>query len=130
MDFLSIGNDKIPIKIALTDGEKAKGLMHKSWPPPAMAFPFDRPLYRSFWMKNTICPLDILFCLNNSIVDIKQGHPLSLEQICSQSICDLVVELPKGYVKKLGIRIGSSVKLGWSLETLAKRFDLTLAKLT
>ena len=63
-----------------------------------MLFIWKREDYRSFWMKNTSIPLDIIF-LNKKykIVDISyNAKPFSLKPIFSKKKAKYVLELNKG----------------------------------
>jgi len=117
-DTIYIGEHSFPTLVAITTDEQAKGLMHKQWPPPVMAFPYARAGVRKFWMKNTISPLDIIFCRDNKIVDICYGEPLSLAEVGPNELCDLVVEFPHGTVKQCGFRIGDTIKMSCSDKTI------------
>ena len=128
MNIIKIGNIKLHTLIAYTEEEQARGLMWKKWPPPVMSFIYDTPGIKKFWMKNTISPLDIVFCKDNKVIAIKSGEPNSLDLIGPNKKSDLVVELPKGTVKKLGIKVGQAVTLTYSLETLAQKFICKLAQ--
>ena len=51
------------VQVAATPDEQERGLMfYKSLgPDQGMIFPYDPPQDISFWMKNTLIPLDIIF---------------------------------------------------------------------
>jgi len=54
---------RIQLELALTSKEKHAGLMFRDSLPAdrGMLFPFDRDGISSFWMKNTLIPLDIVW---------------------------------------------------------------------
>ena len=69
--------------------------------------------YRSFWMKNTSIPLDIIF-FNKiyEIIDIfYNAKPYSLNIISSKKKAKYVLELKKGTSKKLDIIIGDKIDI-------------------
>src|SRR5689334_20160573 len=105
---------------AITDDEQIVGLMYRQWPPPVMFFPYKKADIRKFWMKNTISPLDIIFCLGHKIIDIKSGSPHSTTMIGPNEPVDLVIEFPKGTAEKYGFSKGSIVSVKYSAETAAK----------
>ncbi|MFA5758037.1 MAG: DUF192 domain-containing protein [Clostridia bacterium] len=108
---ISINGMVFQTVIAETEQEQQYGLMWKEWPPPIMSFPYSQASYHKFWMKNTISPLDIVFCRSGSVVGVFKGTPLSTELIGPNEPSDLVVEFPAGYADKYGIVIGSNVGL-------------------
>lgn len=108
---VTIGNNKFKAIFARTPEDHEAGLMRAPWPPPVMCFLFDKAGVRKFWMRDTPSPLDILFCSNGRIIDILYGEPMSEELIGSNSPCDLVIEMPYGYVDKYGISLKDSIKL-------------------
>lgn len=106
--------------VAVTAAEQSRGLMFAEWPPPVMCFPYKRAEVRKFWMKNTISPLDIIFCNDQRVVGIYRGEPLSNAMIGPNEPTDLVIELPAGTVEEHGIRVGQPVSLSCSPDTAAR----------
>jgi uncharacterized membrane protein (UPF0127 family) len=105
-------NGKIySVNVALTEEEQSKGLMYKKAPVENMAFLYSLAKVNYFWMKNTIAPLDIVFCMNNKIIDIKRGEPLSLESIGPNTETDLVLEFNVNFTDRERIKIGDDVFL-------------------
>lgn len=126
MDWVIFDSHKLPVKIALTEEEQVKGLMWQTDPQP-MAFPSElRP--KKFWMMNCPVPLDIIFCANNKVIDIKKGQPYSVETVGPDSPSDLVVELAGGMVDKLGIKIGTKIELCYSITSLARSYSNFLSQ--
>lgn len=120
-DKIIIGKYSFNTIIAITEDDHINGLMYKKWPPPIMSFPYNKAEVRKFWMRNTISPLDILFCFSGKVVDICLGKPLSLELLGPDQPTDLVIELPKGTVSKCSICVGDSVDLKYSVGTLGRK---------
>lgn len=108
---LIINNNKFSTLLAISDIEQQIGLMHRKELPPSMSFIYGSPRVNKFWMKSTYLPLDIIFCCNGKIVDIHKGEPLSTKLIGSNSLSDLVVELPYGTCNKLGFKPGDEVSI-------------------
>lgn len=126
METLIINNNIYKVVVAASKEEQQQGLMNVNWPPPIMVFPYSNSKIRNFWMKNTYCPLDIVYCNNNKIVDIKHGTPLSLKTISSSHPSDLVIEFPFGFCKQNNIQKLMDVNLLLSLKSLAKLYVKTL----
>jgi uncharacterized membrane protein (UPF0127 family) len=119
-DVIHIGGHEFQTLVAVTPEEQERGLMFQKWPPPVMTFPYYKSAIRKFWMKNTLSPLDIVFCNNNRVVSICYGEPMSTRQIGPDIPVDLVIELPHGTVGKCGICVGDEVKTKYSQNTIAK----------
>ena len=91
--------------------EQAKGLMYRKeplGPNTAGLFIYDKPEMRSFWMKNTYIPLDIVFLdENGEIVGIHlNAKPESEESIESPAPAQYVIELDAGQASALALRVG------------------------
>ncbi len=77
-----------------------------------MIFPFDAPRVASFWMKNTLIPLDMIFIrADGSIANIEANTvPLSLEPVYSDGPVAAVLEIAGGRSAELGIKAGDKVE--------------------
>jgi uncharacterized protein len=80
-------------------------------PDRGMIFPFDPPRDASFWMKNTLIPLDMVFVrADGSIANIAADTvPLSLEPMTSDGPVKAVLEIAGGRAAELGIKPGDKV---------------------
>jgi len=101
------------VEVARTAEEQAQGLMNRQslGPDRGMIFPMDPPRDASFWMKNTLIPLDLIFVrADGTIARIEENAvPLSLEPIMSMEPVGAVLELAGGRSAELGIRTGDRV---------------------
>jgi uncharacterized protein len=120
MDYIKIGEHIFPTLLAITYAEQEQGLMGRQWPPPVMTFVYGRPCQNKFWMKDTISPLEILFCLNGKITYIYNGIPHSLSVMGSDDPSDLVIELPAGTCSAYNIGVGDSIYPQFSDENKMK----------
>ena len=106
---------QIDIEIADDMVERAVGLMYRDEMKEnqGMFFIFPRQEYQSFWMKNTVLPLDILFVnKKNEIVTIhKNTTPFSEESYPSTAPAVYVIEVNAGYTDTHGIEQGD--KISW-----------------
>lgn len=107
---------RFTVEVARTVEQQARGLMYRQelGPDEGMLFPFDPPRPASFWMKNTLIPLDMLFVrADGTIARIAANTvPLSLEQVAVSEPVAAVLELPGGRSAALGIRPGDRVTWG------------------
>jgi uncharacterized protein len=106
--------EKLTIEIADNEAETTQGLMYRRTMPDScgMVFIFADSQPRSFWMKNTYLPLDILYLdESKKIVTIQANRtPFSEEQIPSFENAKYVLEVNAGYCKRKGIEKGDVVK--------------------
>ncbi|MCF2515478.1 DUF192 domain-containing protein [Sphingomonas sp. G124] len=115
---ISSGNreHRFTVEVARTPGEQQTGLMNRASlsPDRGMIFPFDAPQYASFWMKNTLIPLDMIFVrADGTIANIEANTvPLSLQPVYSNEPVMAVLEIAGGRTLELGIKAGDKVK--WS----------------
>lgn len=119
-DIVFINGLKFNTLVASTLEEQMVGLMWKKWPPPIMVFPYKDAGIHKFWMKNTISPLDIVFCRNNKIIGIYAGEPLSTAQVGPDAPVDLVIEFPRGTMSMYGIKAGDIVEFRPGLERISR----------
>jgi uncharacterized membrane protein (UPF0127 family) len=76
-----------------------------------MIFPMEPPRLASFWMKNTVIPLDIVFIgVDRRILNVAANTvPYSEAPIPSAGKVSAVLELNAGRAAALGIGAGDSV---------------------
>lgn len=126
MDRIVLGENTVDTLVAITEDDHITGLMYKRWPPPVMTFPYNKAEVRKFWMRNTISPLDIIFCRAGKVIAICEGQPLSLDYIGPDEPTDLVVELPRGLARTLKLAVGQDVYLRSSIKTVAAMYEYNL----
>lgn len=104
------------VEVAQSDRQQAIGLMFRKRVAPdgGMIFPFGSPRPASFWMKNTLVPLDMLFIRANGTIAFIAANtrPLSLDPVGVDEPVSAVLELAGGRAAALGIREGD--KVSWS----------------
>jgi uncharacterized membrane protein (UPF0127 family) len=107
------GPHSFSVEVAADDESREKGLMYRKTmaPDAGMLFDFHTPQLVSFWMENTILPLDMLFVrADGTIARIKaNATPYSRENIPSGEPVQLVIELNAGRAAALGITEGAKV---------------------
>jgi hypothetical protein len=105
---------RFTVEVARTPEEQAMGLMYRNSlaPDRGMIFPFDSPRPASFWMRNTLIPLDMIFVRQDgSIANIAANTvPYSEEPVTSDGPVAAVLEIPGGRAAELGIKPGDTVK--------------------
>ncbi len=107
------GTHKFTVEVARTPEQQAQGLMHRQElaPDRGMLFPYDPPQAASFWMKNTLIPLDLVFIRPDGTISSVSANtvPLSLDPIPSLEPVSAVLEIPGGRAAELGIQAGDKV---------------------
>jgi uncharacterized protein len=100
------------VEVVDTPYDRARGLMFRKELPDkhGMLFVFEEEAMRSFWMRNTYVPLDIIFInAQREIVNIGEGVPLSEAHVPSIAPAKFVLELEKGTAERLDIKAGDKV---------------------
>ncbi len=108
------GQTRFTVEVADEPSERSRGLMHR----PSMAtsagmlFVYDRPQFVSFWMRNTLIPLDMIFL--DEAGRVKRIHenavPLDETGIEGGEGIQYVLEINGGLAARLGITTGSELR--------------------
>lgn len=110
----------LSVELALTDAEKAQGLMFRESMPrdAGMVFPFDGLEIRPFWMKNCHFPLDLVYATKDgTIVEVIKAlppcppDPAPCPNHVPKAKSDTVVEVNAGVADATGAVVGA--KLRW-----------------
>lgn len=113
--YVKIGNATVSVELAITPEEKAKGLMHREYlaEDKGMLFIFEDEKTPSFWMKNTLLPLDMVFInSDNKIVDILIAEPCKKDpckNYTPKADAKYVLEINAGFSEKHNAKIGDEV---------------------
>ena len=103
------------VEIAKTNEEQTKGLMHRLdlKKNGGMLFLFDTEKKASFWMKDTLIALDIIFINKNGSINKIHNNtrPQSLKRIKSKGEVLAVLEINAGEAKKNNIGYRSFIDL-------------------
>ena len=109
------GPVRVALEIVADDASRSRGLMYRNHLDEGhgMLFIFDDESDRSFWMKNTLIPLDMIFIGGDGkIVGIKANTtPLSLAPQSVGKASKWVIEVAGGYTGRAGIATGDKVEL-------------------
>lgn len=109
---------KVGVEVVDTEADRARGLMFRETlaPSQGMLFLFEKRGVHSFWMKNTLIPLDILWLdSRGTIVSIAHAAPPCRVEPCPHYSPDAeacaVVEVISGFATQHGVKVGDSVKI-------------------
>ena len=101
------------VELALTPKEQQKGLMFREEMPEmhGMLFVFGSEFTRSFWMKNTLIPLDIIFIERDGRIQHvhSMAKPLDESAVSSGAPSYAVLEINGGLANKLDIKPGDYI---------------------
>jgi uncharacterized protein len=117
-EVVTIETDNGPVRInaeiADDEQERNRGLMFRQSlaDDHGMLFIFQEPEMASFWMRNTIISLDIIFIgVDGRILNIADHTtPYSEDSIPAVGMTQAVLELRAGRAEELGIRPGDRVR--------------------
>jgi uncharacterized protein len=115
---VTLAGHRFSVELATTDTEREHGLMKRKHMAAAhgMLFVYPDAQPRSFWMKDTLIPLDILFFdARRRLINVSADTPPCKTARCptyaSTAPARYVLELNAGTVKRLDIKIGERFKL-------------------
>jgi uncharacterized membrane protein (UPF0127 family) len=104
---------RFTVEIARTREQQQHGMMFRTGlaPDRGMIFPSDPPQNVSFWMKNTLIPLDIIFVrADGTIARITTAVPRSETPVPSGEPIVAVLEIAGGRAAELRIKEGDRVE--------------------
>lgn len=115
--WVTIGRARIATEVARTPEAKARGLGGRdglAWDH-GMLFPYRRPDFLAFWMKDMRFSIDIVWIRDGRIVDIAHRVPFDPggpgPTVRPRELADAVLEVPAGYAQAHGWRRGDAVEV-------------------
>jgi uncharacterized protein len=109
------GNPRVEVELARSDREKERGLMYRTGMPEdaGMLFSWSENAPRTFWMRNTCIPLDMLFIDKDGFVVgvLEQVPTLNDEPRAVPCPAAHVLELNAGWARAHGIRSSQRVRI-------------------
>ncbi len=114
--LVDVGTGRVAFRVELarTPAEHEIGLMFRKHldPDAGMLFLFERPSLQTFWMKNTLIPLDMIFIgADRRVVGIvEKAEPQTLTARRVNEPSQYVLEIGGGLAAERGIRAGQQVE--------------------
>ncbi|MDR0965005.1 MAG: DUF192 domain-containing protein [Myxococcales bacterium] len=106
---------EVSVEIASNDEDRTRGLMFRRAMPQmaGMIFVFEDEEQRSFWMRNTYLPLDMIFAKADGTIlgIVENAEPLTLTSRAVQGASKFVLELNAGFCARQGIGAGDKLEL-------------------
>ncbi len=116
---MRIGNRTYQLEIADSQLEQQHGLMNRTslLSDHGMYFQFSDAQERTFWMKDTLIPLDLIWVQDGRVVNLttdvqpEQTTPMKdLKLYNSGAPVDAVIELNAGQIAENGLKIGDTIQ--------------------
>lgn len=108
------GSARFNVEVADDEEERGRGLMFREHlgSYSGMLFVYEQPSTASFWMKNTLIPLDMVFLDQNGVVQHvhENAVPGDLTSIFGGDEILAVLEVNGGLTRKLGITVGAEMR--------------------
>ena len=108
------GMARFGVEVADDPAERAKGLMNRESlaTSAGMLFVYQLPQHATFWMKNTLIPLDMVFIDPTGMVTNihENAVPLDTTGIDGGAGVAAVLEINGGLARRLGITAGSQIR--------------------
>jgi uncharacterized membrane protein (UPF0127 family) len=122
---LTIGSNTVQLQLALTDSERAQGLMYRDSMPHdhGMLFLFNEPGPRSFWMRNTRIPLDLAyFDADGRLLEVHALYPYDENGVASRSDqVQIVVEMNRGWFARNQMQAAAKIDLDALAQAVKRR---------
>jgi uncharacterized membrane protein (UPF0127 family) len=111
---MSIGGESFNLEIAYRPEDQETGLMHRRSMSDdhgmIFVFPAERDL--TFWMKDTLIPLDIIYLdRGGRVVSVKHMKPLDKTGVPSDGPAMYAIELNAGAATRAGVKSGDVLKV-------------------
>jgi uncharacterized protein len=115
--IVAAGTENLILEVAETPEKWEQGLSNRKElaENEGMVFIFDKPDRYSFWMKDTLIPLDIIWLYQGDVTEIATLPATTSGQTPATHIpakpADHVIEIPAGRAQALGIKQGTHLEL-------------------
>ncbi len=108
------GTARFRVAVADDPRERGKGLMNVSRMPPSkgMLFLYEEPQHATFWMKNTLIPLDMIFMDETGKITRIHENAVPMDETVIDGGKDVraVLEINGGMARKIGIAEGDALR--------------------
>jgi hypothetical protein len=108
------GVHRVEVEVAATHEARTRGLMWRKELPAGkgMLFLFPQQEVQSFWMRNTLIPLDMIFITSDLRIAgiVSRAVPRTLQSRSVGVPSQYVLEVPGGWAEQVGVKSGSPVE--------------------
>ncbi|MDO8663621.1 MAG: DUF192 domain-containing protein [Candidatus Wildermuthbacteria bacterium] len=116
-------NNCFDVELAKSPSEQEQGLMFKKSlaPNKGMLFIYKDEANRSFWMKDTLIPLDMIWIgENREVVFISENNQPCINELCPPISPDknakYILEVGAWTAKRIGLKVGDLSKLYYEVK--------------
>jgi len=116
VELLPPGRDPLVVSVEVVETPEARqrGLMFRKQlgPDAGMLFIFERPEQQSFWMHNTLIPLDMIFITADWTIlgIVENATPLTDSPRSVPGDSQYVLEVNAGFARRHGLQAGTSLR--------------------
>jgi len=104
------GDVPVTVEVVDTPERRSLGLMYRKdlAPEAGMLFVFDAPDHLTFWMKNTVLPLDMIFITDDKRIlgIVEDAVPFTTTSRAVDGLSRYVLEVNAGFSEKHGVKAG------------------------
>jgi hypothetical protein len=121
---IKVGDQVVQMQVAALPAEMQKGLMFVKamGESEGMVFVFDQPQPMSFWMRNTLIPLDIGYLdADGTLKEVYPMYPHDEKSVRSVARHQLALEMNQGWFSRHGVKPGAKLDMAALAEALRAR---------
>ena len=108
------GQARFSVEVAESPEEISRGLMHRTSMPASagMIFIYPSPRPATFWMRNTLIPLDMIFVSADGVVQKIHENAIPRDEtiIFGGDEIQYVLEINGGMASRIGITVGTELR--------------------
>lgn len=112
---LSVAGRTVSVELALDVPTRTRGLMHRPslGEDAGMLFVFPDSAPRTFWMRNTLVPLDLIFLDDQGrVINVEEAPPMvERPGFHSDRAARYVLELNRGWCSRHGLQAGDRIEI-------------------
>lgn len=110
----TFGSASFTVELADEPAERSQGLMHRESMAASagMLFIYERPQRATFWMRNTLIPLDMIFLSDEGVITRIHENAIPLDETTIDGGPDVlaVLEINAGLAGALGLKVGDELR--------------------